>query len=89
MLERVGSVKCLLVLLVVCIKGEVIFNEVVKITGLKVSTAWSCTKRLEAEGMIELKRVLTLKGPRTLLLCKEEGSRALKEIKDFIEKLRD
>ncbi len=88
MLEKIGSVKCLLVLLVVCIKGEVIFNEVVRVTGLKTSTAWSCAKRLEAGGMIELKKALTLRGPRTLLLCKEEGSRALGEIKDLLEKLR-
>ncbi len=80
MLERVSSVKCLLVLIAVCTKGEMLFSEVVRITNLKNSTAWSCAEKLCQEGMIELRKALTLKGPRTLLICKENGWKALEEI---------
>ncbi len=85
MLERIGSVKCLLLLIVVCTKGEEIFSNVVKITKLKDSTAWSCVKKLEKESMIETKKALTLKGPRTLLVCTKEGLKALEEVRELLQ----
>jgi DNA-binding IclR family transcriptional regulator len=80
----VGSVKCLLLLIVVCVRRRLAFSEALRLSGLKRSTAWDCALSLEEKGMIEVKRVLTLAGPRTLLLCSEEGRKALDELKGLL-----
>jgi len=85
LLERVGSVKCLIVLIIVCIRRELTFKELVSVSGLKRSTAWSCLERLENEGMVEVFKAITLRGPRTLVKCTRKGSNAINELKEFLK----
>ena len=82
---KVGSVKCLIVLLICCVLGEVEFSRVQRLSNLKQSTAWSCVKKLEKEGMIRVSKRLTIKGPRTMLLCTKEGLGVLEEINEIMK----
>ena len=85
MLERVGSVKCLITLIVICIRKEVSFKELLELTGLKRSTAWSCLEKLESEAMVNVFKALTVRGPRTMIECTGKGLKALEELKEFFK----
>ena len=69
----------------ICIRGRVTFSEALKLTKLKKSTLWDCVERLRDLGMIGLEKVITVVGPRTMLICKKEGINAVKELEDALK----
>ena len=87
MLENLRSVKCLLILIAICVRRRTSFKEVLVASGVKRSTAWDCLINLERDGLVEIKKVLTLLGPRTLIECTEKGSAALRELKRALEEV--
>ncbi len=86
-LRDLRSVNCLLVLIAVCVRRRLSFTEVIEISGVKKSTAWDCILFLEEKEYVEVRKALTLTGPRTLVFCKERGLNALKELKDALKGL--
>ncbi|UXD22707.1 hypothetical protein IPA_07515 [Ignicoccus pacificus DSM 13166] len=73
----------------ICVNGPISFSELMRLSDLKRSTLWDCLEKMEKEELIEMKKVLTLTGPRTIAKCKEEGLEALEELEDMLGELRN
>ena len=88
-LKRIRSVSCLIALIVSCISSPAPFSEILNVSGLKRSTLWDCLTKLNDDGMIELRKALTISGPRTMVYCTKSGLEALRELEVMLKSLVD
>ena len=65
--------------------GPKTVSDIAKALGLTYGSLDSNLRRLQEKGYVEIKKVLTLRGPRTLVKLTEKG---VKEYRELVRRLR-
>ena len=67
------------ILIALRVLNEATFTELVEALMMPKSTVHSHIRALEEEGFVEVKRVLTMAGPRTMVRITDKGRRIIDE----------
>ncbi len=77
----------LAVALLLLARGEMEFNELQRVLGTTPGALWSHIEKMKQCGFIELRRRLSIHGPRLIISLTDRGREELLEYLDALDKL--